>query len=106
MPARRPAIGLPNVIPGECSGALWTTAAGALEREREGEARMIFPTRRILERLALHRDFEAIKSDATAHPLDPVTPWVEEVNGTRFITIPEGIGYPVTREKLDGLWRG
>jgi len=28
------------------------------------------------------------------------------VNGERFITIPEGIGYPVTREKLDGLWRG
>ena len=23
-----------------------------------------------------------------------------------FVAIPEGIGYPVTRERLEGLWRG
>jgi hypothetical protein len=31
---------------------------------------------------------------------------VEEIDGENFITIPEGVGYPVTRERLDGLWRG
>lgn len=96
----------PHCIAGECSGAFWITAAGALERERRGETQLIFPTRRNLERLALHSSFEAIRADAMAHPVAPITPWVEEVGGENFITIPQGIGYPVTREKLDGLWRG
>jgi hypothetical protein len=77
-----------------------------LERDRRGEARLIFPTRRNLERLAQHSCFDEIRADAMAHPIDPVTPWVEEVEGERFITIPDHLGYPVTQERLDGLWRG
>jgi 8-oxo-dGTP pyrophosphatase MutT (NUDIX family) len=96
----------PHVVEGECSGAFWISAAEALERERRGTARLIFPTRRNLERLAGHSSFEAMRADAEAHPIEPISPWVEEIGGENFITIPEGIGYPVTREKLDGLWRG
>jgi 8-oxo-dGTP pyrophosphatase MutT (NUDIX family) len=96
----------PRIVPGECSAALWISATDAVERDRSGEARLIFPTRRNLERLALHDSFAAMKADAEAHSIDPISPWVEEVDGENFITIPEGIGYPVTREKLDGLWRG
>jgi len=96
----------PNVIVGECSGAFWLTAADALERERSGDARLIFPTRRNLERLALHSTFDAMRSDAEAHPIEPITPWVEELSGEKFIHIPRHLGYPVTREKLDNLWRG
>ena len=54
------------------------SAAQVLEREQRGEARLIFPTRRNLERLAQHSSFEAIRADALAHPIEPVTPWVEE----------------------------
>ena len=96
----------PRVVPGECEAALWTSAANALERDRNGEARLIFPTRRNLERLALHESFEAMAADARAHAIAPISPWVEEIDGENFITIPDGAGYPVTREKLDGLWRG
>jgi 8-oxo-dGTP pyrophosphatase MutT (NUDIX family) len=96
----------PNVVAGECSGAFWLTAAEALEREQRGEARLIFPTRRNLERLAQHDSFEAIRADALAHSIEPVTPWVEERDGDKFITIPADLGYPVTQERLDGLWRG
>lgn len=96
----------PRVIEGECARAAWLTAAELLDRDARGEARLIFPTRRNLERLAQHGSFEAIRADALAHPIEPVTPWVEEVAGERFITIPDHLGYPVTREKLDGLWRG
>ena len=96
----------PNVIAGECSGACWLTAAEALERERRGEARLIFPTRRNLERLAQHDSFAGMRADAQAHPIEPVTPWVEEYDGERYIHIPDHLGYPITREKLDGLWRG
>ncbi|MFL6764245.1 MAG: NUDIX hydrolase [Sphingomicrobium sp.] len=96
----------PRVIEGECARADWLTAAEVLDRDRRGEARLIFPTRRNLERLAQHSSFDEIRADALAHPIEPVTPWVDEVGGERFITIPDHLGYPVTQEKLDGLWRG
>jgi 8-oxo-dGTP pyrophosphatase MutT (NUDIX family) len=96
----------PRVIEGECTLAVWLTATEVLERDQRGEARLIFPTRRNLERLAQHDSFEEIRADALAHPIEPVTPWVEEREGERFITIPSHLGYPVTEERLDGLWRG
>ena len=96
----------PRVIESECDGAHWLSAADVLEREQRGEARLIFPTRRNLERLAQHSSFEAIRADALAHQIEPVTPWVEEREGQKFITIPAHLGYPVTQEPLDGLWRG
>lgn len=96
----------PQVIAGECSGAFWVTAAEVLERDTRGEARLIFPTRRTLERLAQHQSFNEIRADALAHPIEPVTPWVEERGGERFITIPSHLGFPVTEERLEGLWRG
>jgi hypothetical protein len=96
----------PRVIEDECAGAYWLTATEVLDRDRRGDARLIFPTRRTLERLAQHSSFDEICADARAHPIEPVTPWVEEHDGERFITIPDHLGFPVTREKLDGLWRG
>ena len=96
----------PNVIEGECTGASWVTAASVLERDRAREVQLIFPTRRTLERLAQHASYDEIVADAHAHSIEPISPWVEEKDGERFITIPEGIGYPVTQERLDGLWRG
>jgi hypothetical protein len=96
----------PRVVEGECARAEWVPAAEVLEREARGEARLIFPTRRTLERLAQHHSFEAIRAHALAHPIEPVTPWVEERDGEKFITIPSHLGFPVTQERLDGLWRG
>jgi 8-oxo-dGTP pyrophosphatase MutT (NUDIX family) len=96
----------PRLAGGECTAAYWITAADALDREQRGEARLIFPTRRNLERLALHGSFESMVADARAHAIEPISPWVEHIDDQNFITIPDGIGYPVTREKLDGLWRG
>jgi 8-oxo-dGTP pyrophosphatase MutT (NUDIX family) len=96
----------PQVIEGECAGAAWLSAAEVLRRESRGQARLIFPTRRTLERLAQHSSFEEMRADALSHRIEPVTPWVEERGGEKFITIPAHLGFPVTREKLDGLWRG
>ena len=96
----------PSVVEGECAGAEWVTAAEVLEREQLGQARLIFPTRRTLERLAQHDSLSAIVADARAHPVEAISPWVEEQDGKSFITIPDHLGFPVTRERLDGLWRG
>jgi 8-oxo-dGTP pyrophosphatase MutT (NUDIX family) len=96
----------PRVVEGECASAAWLSAEEVLELDRSGQSRLIFPTRRTLERLAQHSSFAAIKADALAHPIEPVTPWVEERDGEKFITIPSNLGFPVTQERLDGLWRG
>ncbi|WP_028970078.1 NUDIX domain-containing protein [Sphingomonas sp. URHD0057] len=105
--ARAPVIDWqPQVIEGECAGAAWVTASDVLEREKRGEARLIFPTRRTLERLAQHRSFDEIRADADSHRIEPISPWVENVDGEKFITIPADLGFPVTQEHLDGLWRG
>jgi 8-oxo-dGTP pyrophosphatase MutT (NUDIX family) len=96
----------PNVVEGECAAAEWLSAAEVLERERKGTARLIFPTRRTLERLAQHDSFDAMRTDALAHRVEAISPWVEERDGEKFITIPSDLGFPVTQEKLDGLWRG
>lgn len=97
---------VPNVVERECTGAHWVTAEEVLDRDRSGGLQLIFPTRRTLERLAQHRSFDAMVADARAHAIEPISPWVDEVEGERFIAIPEDIGYPVTRERLEGLWRG
>ena len=97
---------VPNIVERECTGAHWASAAEVLERDAAGELQLIFPTRRTLERLAQHDSFDAIIADASAHPIEAITPWLDEADGERFITIPEGLGYPVTRERLEGLWRG
>ncbi|HZU51073.1 MAG TPA: NUDIX domain-containing protein [Sphingomicrobium sp.] len=96
----------PAVVEGECAQAAWLSAPEVLEREARGEARLIFPTRRNLERLAQHSSFAAIRNDAVSHPVEPISPWVEEREGEQFITIPGDLGYPITSERLEGLWRG
>ena len=96
----------PRAMAGENSAAFWIGAAEALERADSGRARLIFPTRRNLERLAQHGSFAEMIADAQAHSVEPITPWVEERGGEQFITIPAGLGYPVTQERLEGLWRG
>ena len=96
----------PHVVEGECARAEWVAGAEVLDREQRGEARLIFPTRRTLERLAQHSSIAAIRADAASHPIEPISPWVEDHGGENFITIPDHLGFPVTREPLDGLWRG
>lgn len=83
----------------------WTPARDALERADRGEIHIIFPTRRNLERLAGFSDFAAARAQAEAIPPRTISPVVAEEDGTRWLTIPEGLGYPVTRERLDSALR-
>ena len=81
----------PQVIEGECTGAHWISAAEVLEREQSGEAAADLPHPAHARAARATSTFEEIRADATAHPIEPMTPWVEEVDGERFITIPDGI---------------
>ena len=101
-----PGAAEPRVAEAEAVRAFWASPSDILAELEAGRAHAIFPTRRNLERLALFSSIAEARADAARHPVRKITPWVEEHGGQRFITIPEGIGFPVTREKLEGLWRG
>ncbi|WP_294326303.1 NUDIX domain-containing protein [uncultured Sphingomonas sp.] len=81
--------------------ALWLAAADALATADRGEATLLFPTRRVLERLAQHESVDEVLADAARWPVRTITPWVEERDDGRFICIPDDLGYPVTTEPAD-----
>ncbi|MGU3390315.1 NUDIX hydrolase [Sphingomonas sp. M1A8_2b] len=84
----------------------WATAADVLAEADAGRATIIFPTRRNLERLAQHGDYDAAVADARAYPIRTVTPWAALRGGVEHLCIPDDLGYPVTSEPLDDAVRG
>lgn len=106
LAAAPPGEWVPNVGEAENRVAEWLSAADALARHGAGSASLIFPTRKNLERLARYDSAAALRDHARAHPVETITPWVEDRDGERWLTIPGHLGYPVTQEKLDGMWRG
>ena len=91
--------------PGECERAEWISAAEVLAQVARGEASAIFPTLRNLERLAQFSSFAAARGQALDIPVETITPWIEEINGERWLRIPDHLGYPVTRERLETAMR-
>jgi 8-oxo-dGTP pyrophosphatase MutT (NUDIX family) len=79
----------------------WSSAAATLAEIEADRAQAIFPTRRNLERLVRFASIDEARADAAAHPVETITPWVEERGGRRFVCIPEGLGYPVTAEAYE-----
>lgn len=83
----------------------WATAREVLDMADRGEARIIYPTRRNLERLARFGGFAEAAADARAHPVETITPWVETRDGEAWLCIPEGLGYPVTAQPVKAAFR-
>ncbi|MFO6448262.1 NUDIX hydrolase [Erythrobacter sp. NE805] len=84
----------------------WTTAQGALDAAERGEIKLIFPTRRNLERLALFASYAEARAQAEAIPVRTITPRVVEEDGKPWLTILADAGYPVTAELLETVARG
>jgi 8-oxo-dGTP pyrophosphatase MutT (NUDIX family) len=84
----------------------WASAAEALRLADAGEIQVIFPTRRNLERLALFDSFVAARSHADSIPVRTITPRPVERDGERWLTIPDGHGYPVTAQNMSSVMRG
>ncbi|MFY7744803.1 MAG: NUDIX hydrolase [Erythrobacter sp.] len=84
----------------------WTSAQGALDAAERGDIKLIFPTRRNLERLALFASFAEAKAQAEAIPVRTIMPQIVEQDGKPWLTILADAGYPVTGELLETVARG
>lgn len=89
----------------ETIGVGWYSAREMLDRADSGLAKIIFPTRRNLERLAQFDALDPLLAHARSHPVSLISPWVEKRNGADHLCIPEGLGYPVTSEPLSSTRR-
>lgn len=85
----------------EAVRTLWTSAYEVLSEADAGRARIIFPTRRNLERLARFSSIVDARADAKRHGVRKIVPWIEERDGASWLCIPDDLGYPVTAEPLD-----
>ncbi|MCW1430578.1 NUDIX hydrolase [Novosphingobium sp. JCM 18896] len=84
----------------------WASAAEALRLADEGDIKVIFPTRRNLDRLALFASFAEARAQAEAIPVRLITPRQVDRDGERWLTIPEDYGYPVTGQPMETVQRG
>jgi 8-oxo-dGTP pyrophosphatase MutT (NUDIX family) len=86
--------------------SFWSSAADLLAAADEGKVKVIFPTRRNLERLALFEDFDSAHRHAREISIETITPWVEDRDGEPHLCIPEHLGYPIASEPIRRAMRG
>ncbi|WP_298308383.1 NUDIX domain-containing protein [uncultured Erythrobacter sp.] len=84
----------------------WVSAQGALGMAETGEIKLIFPTRRNLERLALFASFEEARAQAEAIPVKTIIPRIDTSGEQPMLTIMQDAGYPITAELLETVARG
>ncbi len=83
----------------------WASAEEALQMAETGEIKVIFPTRRNLERLAQFGSFDEAVRHVEEHPVKMISPFMEMRNGARWRMIRDDAGYPVLGEPLETATR-
>ncbi len=84
----------------------WASAADSLTMANTGDISVIFPTRRNLERLAQFASFAEAQTHANAIPIQTISPKTIERDGESWLTLPSGLGYPITEETMTTVKRG
>lgn len=85
---------------------IWTSAAEMLASAARREVKVIFPTKRNLERLASVPQFQAAHAHAHAYSVQLIQPFSEIVDGVEYYCIPDNMGYPITRQIMKDALRG
>ncbi len=84
----------------------WASAEEALQLAETGDIKVIFPTRRNLERLAQFANFTEALAHVEEFPSRMITPSMEMRGEEPWLVIPSDAGYPVDGERLDTAARG
>src|SRR3546814_18630125 len=72
----------------ETTRIFWTRPQDMLESAGQGAARIIFPTRRNLERLAVHADYAALEAHASSITVRNIPPRTAAAGAQRWLVIP------------------
>ena len=89
----------------EATEAFWAAPDDILASCDAGERKAIFPTRRNVELLNVSNSADAVFDFAAKRTIDVIQPSSLERDGEIFITIPKGMGYPITEEPLKTAFR-
>ncbi len=84
----------------------WNSAQAVLDKAEAGEVKIIFPTKRNLERLAQFGNYTEAAEHAACYPVKLVSPTLEKREGSVYLCIPDDIGYPITSELMETVRRG
>jgi 8-oxo-dGTP pyrophosphatase MutT (NUDIX family) len=79
----------------------WESAQGVIDLAAQGRVKVIFPTMRNLERLALLGNYNEAVAHCARFSSDMISPFHEVRDGVGHLCIPDGFGYPVTSEPLE-----
>jgi 8-oxo-dGTP pyrophosphatase MutT (NUDIX family) len=90
----------------ENTALFWASAAEVIALAQQNKVKIIFPTRRNLERLALFECFADTAAHAARYPVETVLTYVEQRGDERWLCIPDGHGYPVLEESMRSATRG
>ena len=89
----------------EATEAFWGAPGDVLSSCEIGKRKAIFPTLRNLELLNVSATAQAVIDHAASRPIDVVMPEIIERDGELYVTIPEGLGYPVTEQAVKTAFR-
>jgi 8-oxo-dGTP pyrophosphatase MutT (NUDIX family) len=84
----------------ETVNAEWVSPHEIIQRARDGERSIMFPTLLNLMRLAESPDLDSALAAAAVRPIVAVTPRVERRGEVTFVTIPASAGYSLTEMQL------
>ena len=90
---------------GENTHHFWVRPQEALEQAAAGQMQLIFPTRRILERLAQFDGHDAVVQSTQSYPSRRIIPFIADINGETYLCIRDDCGYPVTCEPVSSALR-
>jgi 8-oxo-dGTP pyrophosphatase MutT (NUDIX family) len=89
----------------ETNHAFWMTAEAVLDRCARKDGRALFPTRRLLERVARFATVAEARDEALRLPQRIISPWIDERLDGRWLCVPDNAGYPVCEERIESAMR-
>ena len=98
-----PAGEAPEADGTEAVHARWATPAKLLAQADAGTISILFPTRCNLARLGQFSGVASLLADPTAPAF--IQPSIVQTDTGKMLTIPEGLGYPYTQERLEMVRR-
>lgn len=89
----------------EIVGLEWARPAELLERDRQEQLDLLLATRANLELLSTYSTPDAAIAGVKSLPIRPITPYVQTVGETSYVTIPEGTPFGNVRVPLHRIQR-